>query len=397
MEISSAPSIVSVAEHTVTDLRGGKVAFFHLPPIARAQDWETELVAAISRRLGEGVNTVFLDEDDPRPEHSFQQEINDEAKSLEEALEASLISRRVTVLSVGFSRPPSQAWGKLFGRLERMYEKSVEEGGLRPLVVFCHGARVPVTKSSPAVKHRYLWNALRWEDMRGLATAWLESEATNPLTKAWQIASYTGAANGDPFLLKAICAEAPRQIVGIRNGFLSGLQKDGKCMPDAMELPRSEIRWNVPDAYWQRWERGELAGMTLDRGPQIPWEGVAPAAARDYEDRLIWQEQVTSLLPTLLEFTRHAGYWISTHVTDEWERLIVEEGDQYTAVEPGKIIFIFGKHRLKRMPDGLYRLLHALKEARNHLAHTKPLDAVDIHAVWDEFCSCQERFGRQAK
>lgn len=394
MEISSAPSIVGVAEHTVTDLRGGKVVFFHLPPIARGQDWEAELVAAISRRRGEGVNTVFLDQADARPEQSFQRELNDSATSLEEALEGSLISRRAAVLSVAFDKEPSQPWIKLFGRVERLYEKCSEQGSLRPLIVFCHGQRIPVTKNSPAVKHRYLWNALRWEDMRGLAIAWLESESTNPLIRAWQISSYTGAANGDPFLLKEICAEAPRQLAGLRSGFFGSLQKDGQCLPHDMELPRTENRWNVPEAYWQRWERGELVGMTLDRGPQIPWESIAPSAARKYEERLIWQEQVTSLLPTLLEFTRHVGQWISANVTNEWERLVEEDGNQYTAIEPGKILWIFGKHRLPRMPDGLYRLLHALKEARNHLAHMKPLDAGDVLTVWNEFCSCQERFGR---
>lgn len=46
---------------------------------------------------------------------------------------------------------------------------------------------------------------------------WLDGETSNPLMRAWQVSSYTGAANGDPFLLQEICSQAPRSLSGKGN------------------------------------------------------------------------------------------------------------------------------------------------------------------------------------
>ncbi len=131
-----------------------------------------------------------------------------------------------------------------------------------------------------------------------------------------------------------------------------------------------------------------------DRGPQIPWEKIPESDFETSQERMIWQEQVTSLLPTLMEFTRQAGEWISRHVSQEWEKHIVEDGDPFTAVEPGRILFIFSKYKLGNLPDSLYRLLVALKDARNNLAHIKPIDSTSIDKVWTYYCLAQDKFGK---
>jgi hypothetical protein len=296
------------------------------------------------------------------------------------------------VLSIKFTESPSDAWLALVTRIERIYGKNSDEIMLRPLLVFWHGKTASKTRASPAVKKRFLWNPLRWEDMRGLAAAWLQAENTNPLTRAWQISTYTGAANGDPFLLEEICAEPPLQLNILRNTFLSRLQRENSNTPGFMLFQKTESRWVVPDNFMVQWEAGELLGMTVDRGPQVPWEKIPSSLARAYEDRMIWQEQVTSLLPTLLEFTRQTTQWLQPYLPSNWEVLFNSDGDKYTAVEPGKLLIAFKKHKL-RIPDGLMRLLYALKDARNDLAHMTPLDASKVAKVWEAFCVSQELYG----
>lgn len=392
MEISFAPSIVSIARETVADLRAGKLIFFHVPLIDRGLAWEGEIVNATSHWLGEGVIQTILGENLSNPEEVLISELDSRASRLEEALEASLISRKLIVLSVKFTDSPSDVWLALVSHIERIYSKNSEEIMLRPLLVFWHGKTASRVKSSPAVKKRFLWNPLRWEDMRGLAAAWLQAESTNPLIRAWQISTYTGAANGDPFLLEEICARPPLQLSVLRNTFLSRLQRENLNPPSSMLFPKTESRWIVPENLMTHWEAGELLGMTVDRGPQVPWEKIPAALTKAYEDRMIWQEQVTSLLPTLLEFTRQATQWLRPHLPSDWEALFNNDGDKYTAVEPGKLLVAFKKHGL-RIPDGLMRLLYALKDARNDLAHMAPLDAGKVAKVWEAFCVSQELYG----
>ena len=260
---------------------------------------------------------------------------------------------------------------------------------------FFHGGNTATSKPSPATKHFYLWNALRWEDMRCLGASWLDGETTNPLMRAWQVSSYTGAANGDPFLLREICSQAPRFLSEINATVRANITRSpNAATPERMITPRTESRWDVPDSSHKEWSEGNLLGITLERGPQVPWEQIPSGDLEAFAERLIWQEQVTSLLPTILEFTRQTGEWISRHLSPDWERYIVEENDPFTAVEPGKILLIFARNRLGSLPDSIYRLLQALKEARNNLAHMSPMDASSVDKVWNAYCIAQDRFGK---
>lgn len=401
MDIGSSPSIVGLSQSVANDLRVGKIVYFHFPPINQATAWEEEIVNAICDRAASTAPSVHeLDASDAAPESSLRSQLDVDAGNLADALQSYAYACSPIVVTVHFNAPPSESWTRLFGKLERLYESGAEEGGLRGLMIVCHGGQSVGTsgKASPAVKHLHLWNALRWEDMRCLAIGWLESEDNNPLMRSWQVSTYTGAANGDPFLLREICDAAPRFLSDIRRNFLLARKNAGGCCaPASMELPRAEARWLVPASCMSSWAKGELVGMTLDRGPQIPWESIAPSAMETYEERLIWQEQITSLLPMLLEFTRQAASWISRYVTPDWEQYLADNSDEFGAVEPGRILYIFRKYGLGRLPDSLYRLLEDLRNARNDLAHMTPLDSNSVASLWSTYCTAQEKYGKVSK
>lgn len=401
MDIASSPSIVGLSQSVASDLRVGKIVYFHLPPINQATAWQEEIVNAICGRAASTAPSIHeLDASDTAPESSLRSQLDVDADNLADALQSYAYACSPIVVIIRFNAPPSESWTRLLGKLERLYESGAEENSLRGLMIICHGGQSVGAsgKASPAVKHLYLWNVLRWEDMRCLAISWLESEDNNPLMRSWQVSTYTGAANGDPFLLRDICDAAPRFLSDIRRNFLLVRKNAGGCCtPALMALPRAEARWLVPVSCMGSWAKGDLIGMTLDRGPQIPWESIAPAVMGSYEGRLIWQEQITSLLPMLLEFTRQAASWISQYVTPDWERYLVDHDDGLGAVEPGKILYIFRKFGLGRLPDSLYRLLEDLRGARNNLAHMTPLDSNSVASLWSTYCTAQEKYGNAAK
>ena len=394
MEICSSPSLINLSQRITTDLRGGKVVFFHIPPVGRAEQWEEELLAACSQK---GATPLFvtLSADNSSPERCLQQSVDQDAKSLEESLLLGPFSDSHIVVSVTFEKDMSVPWQRFLGKIERLYERGADEGSLRGILFFFHGGNPDTSKPSPATKHFYLWNALRWEDMRCLGSSWLDGETSNPLMRAWQVSSYTGAANGDPFLLREICSQAPRSLSEINASVRANITCSPSAVtPERMITPRTESRWDVPGSSHKEWGEGKLLGITLERGPQVPWERIPSEDLDAFSERLIWQEQVTSLLPTIMEFTRQTGEWISRHVSPDWEKYIVEENDPFTAVEPGKILLIFARNGLGSLPDSIYRLLKVLKEARNKLAHISPIDAFSVDKIWNAYCIAQDRFGK---
>jgi hypothetical protein len=387
MDIASAPSLASLVAHVEEDLRGGRVVFIHLPPMVRAEAWEDTLVDAIQAQSN--AIRVALDAKSPNPALYLHEEIDAGADSLEEALQCPAYRAAMVALSVDVAEASTEAIECLLLRICRLYANP-GDADLRHLVIFCHGTRLSVATDLPAVQHYDLWNPLRWQDLHALATAWLDGQATHPLMRGWQVATYVGASAGDPFLLQEFCIDPPRTLVDVR-AKVERLAV-GAAKPAVDWLPRAESRWKVPDTCRDGWQRGTLLGATIERGAQMPWDAVAADAARAYAERLVWQEQVSSLMPPLMEFTHHAARWLE-RLFPGWTAEYHAQDDTHSALEPGKIRgFFLGANR--RVPAAVWTLLSTLRDVRNDLAHRQPVDAVRIAKLWSEFCDAQERFGR---
>jgi hypothetical protein len=388
MQIVGAPSLAGIIGHARECLSQKGVVFLHLPPVARAQKWEEELVSAIAPQRGTTV--VVINEAETDPERMLCQFLETQACDLELALESAMRDPEPLVIALELSAAPSASLLRLLVRLARLHEKS--ELTLRPILVLCRGQRVRVGEDSPVVQHFLLWNPLRWQDMHGLAAAWLETNGARPLKCAWQVASYVGASNGDPFLLRAICDTLPESLGALYEVIAALATSTGRCDSEIDWLPRTELRWNVPASCERQWEAGQLLGFTVERGPQIPWETLAPDFARAHAARLIWQEQVATLMPMLMEFTHQVAVWLGRHVDPDWMRFL--EAGTHEELEPGKILTALNGPGRPRVPDAIWRLLHTLRCLRNELAHRKPVDAASVIRLWEEFCGVQQRFGQ---
>lgn len=388
MQIIGAPSLAGIIGHARECLSQKGVVFLHLPPVARAQEWGEELVSAIAPQRGTTV--VVINEAETDPERKLCQFLETQACDLELALESAMRDPDPLVIALELSAAPSASLLRLLVRLTRLHEKS--ELTLRPILVLCRGQRVRVGEDSPVVQHFLLWNPLRWQDMHGLAAAWLETNGARPLKCAWQVASYVGASNGDPFLLRAICDTLPESLGALYKVIAALAISTGRCDSEIDWLPRTELRWNVPASCERQWEAGQLLGFTVERGPQIPWETLAPDFARAHAARLIWQEQVATLMPMLMEFTHQVAVWLGRHVDPDWMRFL--EAGTHEELEPGKILTALNGLGRPRVPDAIWRLLHTLRCLRNELAHRKPVDAASVNRLWDEFCGVQQRFGQ---
>lgn len=377
--------------HARECLRQKGVVFLHLPPVARAQEWEEELVGAIAPQRG--TTFVVINATDADPERKLCQFLETQAHDLEQALESAMRDPEPLVINLELSAEPSASLLRLLLRLTRLHEKS--ELTLRPLLISCRGQRVRVAEDSPVAQHFLLWNPLRWQDMHGLAAAWLETNGERPLKCAWQIASYVGASNGDPFLLRTICDALPESLGALYDMVAALACTTGRCDSGVDWLPRTELRWSVPASCERQWESGQLLGFTVERGPQMPWETLAPDFARAHAARLIWQEQVAILMPMLMEFTHQVAVWLGRHVDPDWMRFL--DVGTHEELEPGKILTALSGHGRPRVPDAIRRLLQTLRYLRNELAHRKPVDAASVNLLWDEFCGVQQRFGQPGK
>lgn len=393
MDIRFAPSVLDVAGRARDELRAGKVVAFGLPRIASALSWRDEIVDAIC--TGRDFERPVLIEgvsDSPPTESELARLMDSGAETLAESLQCYAIGTPPAVISIAGSIAESDPWQKLISRILRIYASAADSNSLRPMILVTEGSLPADHCNSPALRRFQLWSPLRWEDMRALAGSWIV-DSTNPLIREWRIASYVGAANGDPFLLREICRQAPESLADLHNGHIvPSLRPTGNTRAADFDLPRVDAQWVVPAEYEPHWTSGAVAGASIARGIQVPWSEIHPATAEDYAQHAIWQEQSTSLMPTLIEFTRQAAVWITQHVRADWTQWLKEEGDPFGALEPGRIIFIFGKHKLGTLPDSLFRILEALRGARNKLAHATPLDAQEVAALWARFCDAQQRY-----
>jgi len=392
MDIFAASSLVQLGRRLIQDLEGQKVVFLQLPPLANTDQWLDEIVGALcSLRPLELPTVLELRGDEGAPDKALIAGLDPSATTLEQALSRYVTVSSPVVLSIRFETRALNQWQGCFRKLERLYERGIQQGELRGLLVMTRGLPVLEPSRSAAISKLALWNPLRWEDLRMLAASWLDTVDAEPLMRSWQIASYTGAANGDPFLLRKICQAAPASLGALRACVLSSHPRRRKGVStEGLSLVKVETQWTVPPIYEQMWSRGELIGVTLDRGALVPWDALSDDAVEEYEGRLIWQEQVTTLLPTLMQFSRQIGLWIDRHHVPGWEGYL--QGAADSSLEPSSILQVFKNQALPRLPQALWALLQALRLARNELAHLRPVDAHIVTDIWQRFCTNAERY-----
>ena len=105
------------------------------------------------------------------------------------------------VLMIEYEQTLSRQWKNFFDAIRRLCQRAGSQSRLRPVLAVIIGSREypPITRDV-GTRLFALWNTVRWEELRLYANDMLP-RGENALTRAWRVATYAGAANGDPDIL----------------------------------------------------------------------------------------------------------------------------------------------------------------------------------------------------
>ena len=215
------------------------------------------------------------------------------------------------------------------------------------------------------------------------------------LARAWQISSYSGAANADPDILAQLTRNVPQSLREIReqlNPCRKKIFSSPGDAPTATTRFYTEQRWNVPAGLVDAWLGGWLLGNTLDRGVIIPWNRVSEDQFDRVLNQSVWREQVAGLFPLLMEITSYIAEEVTRRKGNTWKRFLEDTDENHAVTEPGEILSVFYEHRkrLGSLPEKIYKILQQLRLVRNKLAHLEAVDLREVNQIWMLFQQVQK-------
>ena len=326
-----APSLSYFASVIANDVRCGKLLFIEIPScsllparvmdIARAV--QNEVAVAGSYRSDDIITDIDVDDVDPQSILTRLLDSDSETK-LVNALAWYGDEDIAICVAIRCQNVLPEAWEQCFKDVARALADTEPGENSRTFIIFISGALTPRSLSSHASVSRYaLWNAIEWEDLRLMARWLLPPDDTNPLFRAWQIATYSAAANGDPALLGRICDAVPKSISETLS-FINNVyppENNSTCGQNSARFVREERRWRVPTNIEQKWMNGCITGMSVERGSVRPWLVQNATERESYLRGLIWRDQVAGLFSSLVEMSQHAADWVTRDKSDKWKQL----------------------------------------------------------------------------
>ena len=393
------PSINNLSEKVVTDLKSGRFVIVQFPLLSNRSKWEAMVAECVVRDFygGNDFIPIELMPDESNAIGKMKEILDSDAESLESALE-NFDDDDPLVLSLVVTDKGSGDWGSAFFKLSRALQKTAKQYDTRPVLLFLTGALSSdeIMKEAAVSLYRF-WNVLNWEELRMYSMELLMQVDANPLYRSWQIATYTGVANGDPFLLELICQSEPSNIdelISIVNNNVTYNQNSDVFMD--MSFPRLDEYWKVPLALIENWLQGSILGVSIERGGHFPWESIGLDKQAAYAKKLIWREQISGLFPILMEMSHHSVKWVTKCQGGNWKRYLSsnEQEIDYSIIEPSLLLEIFMKNKnLPKLPRTLFSLLQNLRIVRNKLAHLEAIDSKDIKGLWDKYLLASGTFG----
>ena len=285
-------------------------------------------------------------------------------------------------------------WKTLFDTIRRAYLGAGSQRRLRPVLAIIVGSHeYPPIVQNVGTRVFALWNAVRWEELRLLADAVLP-RGENALTRAWRVATYAGAANGDPEVLVHLCRASPGSLDQVVTLALDSADRQ----TDVGQWVRTTLdqRWEVPLAAVKPWAAGEVFGETIERGPIRATGGMAARTANRYLLAAIWREQLTGLLPVVVELGFNATAALTAAMGTDWHRAVppermVSDGD--LRLEAKEVMDILSTGRFGRAPPSIWSFLDLLRRTRNDLSHMSPVELQRIRQIWQGHDLICKRFG----
>ena len=395
---SDLPGIRGLASETHSGLREGSLVAVSIPSGTTGERWLAWFLKALrhhAREHGEPlpveVPSLNGSLTNPLSALAATQSVTG-VESLRDLLEY-FPDDGVLVLVIECERVLSREWKEFFDAVCRSYLGAGSQR-LRPVLAIIVGSHeYPPITIDVASRVFGLWNIVRWEELRLLAVAVLRQDE-NTLTRAWRIATYTGAANGDPDLLLRLCRESPNQLNQVVELAVGGAHEYGDSEWDAGTVP--ERRWQVPAACVEPWASGDLLGQTVERGAVRAVGGMGRETAVRYVRSAIWREQLTGLFPVVVELGFSATSAITAALGTSWQRLVpadkkISDGD--LRLEPKELLEILDTECFRRVPQSIRHFLELLRRTRNDLAHMSPIELQQMNQIWQGHDLISKRFG----
>lgn len=311
-----------------------------------------------------------------------------------DALLESFGREPAVVVSIHCSKGLSNAWSALLADLRRRV-KQAQEDRQRPYIFVLVGhTGFPPFEAGVGVRVRSMFNMVRWEEMRLLAGATL-SDSENPLVRAWRVCVYSAVSGADPDLLEQLCLEAPNSLKEAMAVTLDYRTDDEVDAPAVFEPFLVEHRWQVPASLRAGWAAGHVHGATLERGIGINVTSVDERSACDHLRAAIWREQVSGLLPTLMEM----GFDIATVVLSRpsdgaSDQVAIQSRGPGGRVllEPAVLMDLIRSHAGHRVARPIWEFLSLLRRTRNDLAHMSPVEYARVRDLWHGYDLARRHF-----
>ena len=298
------------------------------------------------------------------------------------------------VLMIECEQTLGPQWKTLLETIRRAYLGASSQHRFRPVLAIIIGSHeYPPFTYDVGTRVFALWNTVRWEELRLLADSVLP-RSENALTRAWRVATYAGAANGNPEILVRLCRESPGpldQVVALALDGADARSEVGQWVRTTLDQ-----RWEVPPAAVELWASGKLFGETIERGPVRAIDGMAARTANRYLLVAIWREQLTGLLPIVVELGFNAAAAITATIGTSWHQAVppermVSDGD--LRLEAREVMDILSTGQFGRVPSSIWSFLDLLRRTRNDLAHMSPVELQRMRQIWQGNDLIRKRFG----
>lgn len=394
----SLPSLKGLADTLFSEARAGQVVLFSFPSRRAWDIWRDSFLQALGeclRDAGEDRPEVFRPDIDggASPEQALADFLDLPNASWENLLTWAL--NGVPIVVELFCEGKLDASWEQFVKDAARYFRVSETGYRYRFLCLClvEPGQYPPVRSSPGLRNYAFWNPLKWEEIR-LLVADSVGEKENPLTSAWRISTYAGAAGADPELVACFAKNQPASLAEVKS-LINAYRSETNAKPvSTSKLGRfyQESRWVVPAGLAPLWSEGALNGATLDRGASLAWHRLPDDDVEPAFNMCVWREQLAGLFPLLLEITYFTAEAVSRDCGESWRRYLNGENGTRSTAEPGEILRIFREHReLGKLPQSIYELLRDLKRSRNKLAHLELLDLRDVERIYSRFKQVSRR------
>lgn len=399
---SDLPGIRRLASEVLAELREGSLVVLGAPSSAigkRWLDWLLEALRSQARECGEPspieLPPLAGSLADPLSEIAATSRVG-QVRSLDDLLEY-FPEEGGLVLVIECEPGLGPGWKHFFDSVRRAF-RAAGARRLRPVFAVIVGSDEypPITNDVGSRVYAF-WNLFQWEELRILAANVLPRNE-NALTRAWRVATYAGAANGDPQMLLRLCRESPDRLDQVVELAIHNADTCGEREWDTGPVP--DQRWQVPPGCLGPWSAGASLGHTVDRGALWAVGGMARETADRYVRAAIWREQLAGILPVVVELGFGVVPTIISLAGSDWLREAPAEkriSEMDFRLEPKEIMDIFGAGRFGKLPKSIWSFLDLLRRTRNDLAHMSPVELRQIREIWQGNDVIGRRFRRPVR